>query len=620
MKKISKEKLFVVIILMFSIISLFFLFKNLFISIIKYQLNDNVDGMNSYLKEVGILGPVLIVLMEAIQMICVFISVEFLQVATGLSYPWYMAVILCEIGVILGSTIIYSLVNLFKFDSSIFGTETEKIEDTYNQNKPFKMFLFFLSPLIPTGFVCYYGAKKKVKFKTYLFICAIGALPDILIATFLGHAIRYFILNKLSGWVLILFIIIGYIILWFFARFLSKILKITPRKKTPRSRVFLFMLYLFKILSKNKPKIDKSASIELEGPFIILSNHPSFFDGYYLTQTVYPIRPAFVLNRYYFKDVKGRFIFNRMGVIPKKLFSPDVETIKKAIRTIKSGYSIYMCPEGRLSVDGTNYLVNFETAKFIKQMKVPVIMVRINGAYLASPKWRKNQYKTTVSTEISRVISKEELLEKTPEQLSQIINEAIKFNDFEYARKEGLVFKSDNKACGLENILYYCPECGAIHQMTTHGNCISCKNCDFKLFINEDYWFEENKYNISNIHEYYELIKRYERENIKNGLNLKTEVTVKKYNFNNSKLNEIGKGVCYLSNEGFTFEGDLKVGKFSHTFKTLHGLAFTAGEEFECYYENELYYFYPVKDKSLCAQWALIVDEMQNGGDNHEGK
>ena len=619
MKTISKEKLFISIILTIAIITLFFLFKNLFISIIKFQLDDDVTGMNSYLKEVGILGPVLIIILEAIQVISVFLSVEFLQVATGLSYPWYVAVILCDIGVILGSTIIYSLVNLFKFDSSLFGTETEKIEDTYNQNKPLKMFLFFLSPMIPTGFVCYYGAKKKVKFRTYLLICAIGAIPDILIATFLGHAIRYFILHKLSGLILIFGVIVGYIILWFFAKFLSKLLKITPRKKTPRSRVFLFMLQIFKILSKNKPHVDRTTTVESEGPFIILSNHPSFFDGYYVTQSVLPIRPAFILNRFYFKDRKGRIIFNRMGVIPKKLFSPDVETIKKAIRTIKSGYSIYMCPEGRLSVDGTNYSVNFETAKFIKQMKVPVIMVRIDGAYLARPKWRKHQYKTKVSTKITRVIYQDELAAKTPEELSVIINESIKFNDYEYDKKEGLVFKGKDKAVGLEDILYYCPECGTEHQMVSCGNTLRCKNCNFELTINENYWFDENKHNIGNIHDYYELIKEYERENIKHGFSLQTEVIVKKYNFADFKLNETGKGVCYLSNEGFTFEGDLKVGKFSHTFKTLPGLAFTAGEEFECYFDNELYYFHPVKDKSLCTKWALIVDEMQ-GGNNIEGK
>ena len=36
-----------------------------------------------------------------------------------------------------------------------------------------------------------------------------------------------------------------------------------------------------------------------------------------------------------------------------------------------------MCPEGRLSVDGTNYLINNETAKFVKHNKVPVVIINI---------------------------------------------------------------------------------------------------------------------------------------------------------------------------------------------------------------------------------------------------
>ena len=45
----------------------------------------------------------------------------------------------------------------------------------------------------------------------------------------------------------------------------------------------------------------------------------------------------------------------KVGAIPKKLFSPDIETIKKSIRAVKDDYSLLLFPEGRLSTNGMNY-------------------------------------------------------------------------------------------------------------------------------------------------------------------------------------------------------------------------------------------------------------------------
>ena len=53
---------------------------------------------------------------------------------------------------------------------------------------------------------------------------------------------------------------------------------------------------------------------------------------------------------------------------------------------------------------------------------------------------------------------------------------------------------------------------------------------------------------------------------------------------------------------------DKKEVKFTIPMVELRALAFSANEEFECYYDDELYYFYPTENKLQCAKWALIVD------------
>ena len=66
--------------------------------------------------------------------------------------------------------------------------------------------------------------------------------------------------------------------------------------------------------------------------------------------------------------------------------------------------------------------------------------------------------------------------------------------------------------------------------------------------------------------------------------------------------------------------GDLKVKEFEIEISNLRALAFSCGEEFECYHDNELYYFYPKTNRQQCTKWALIVDELVKGVDLIEEK
>ena len=260
----------------------------------------------------------------------------------------------------------------------------------------------------------------------------------------------------------------------------------------------------------------------------------------------------------------------------------------------------------------------YKTIKFIKQLKLPIVVLRINGAYIAKPKWRKFQCKNKIRTDISLTLTKEEISNLSPEELNTMLNRAIAYNDFDYIKEKNLVYTFKNKAKGLENVLYYCPKCHKEHTFATNNNTIKCNSCGFELTIDDSYHFNTNEFNINNIHEWYELMKTYERSNIDKGINLTCNVTVKKFNFADSSLNEEGTGTCYLTNNEFKFKGDLKIKEFTHKIKDLKALAFSCGEEFECYYDNELYYFYPTENKPQCTKWSLIVDELQKLEENNE--
>ena len=40
-------------------------------------------------------------------------------------------------------------------------------------------------------------------------------------------------------------------------------------------------------------------------------------------------------------------------------------------------------------------------------------------------------------------------------------------------------------------------------------------------------------------------------------------------------------------------------------------MAFSCGQEFELYHQDELHYFYPASQPQQAARWALIVDLLE---------
>ena len=66
------------------------------------------------------------------------------------------------------------------------------------------------------------------------------------------------------------------------------------------------------------------------------------------------------------------------------------------------------------------------------------------------------------------------------------------------------------------------------------------------------------------------------------------------------------EGVCTLTREAFSFRSENE--DLSVPIAQLPALPFSCDEEFETYFHENLYYFYPTKNRRQVARWALIVD------------
>jgi uncharacterized membrane protein YdjX (TVP38/TMEM64 family) len=601
-------------------VALFALFlSDILIPFIRLEIRNDVDGAQALLRSKGILGALTVILVEALQEVVVFIPAEFIQISSGLSYPFYIALLLCDIGACLGATIIYVLVTMFRFSSGSFEKNEKKIEKLAASIKKERsaqmlLYLLFIMPLIPFGAICYYGSYRKMKYGRYIFTVATGVIPSIVTSNLMGTAARYFISNDLPLWLLVLIIVLlAGALLAILALFLNKVF-FRQNEGTPDSMYLtVFFAALHRICRRRQRlHVDDTLIKDLPTPYIALCNHQSFFDMYFTNRLFQNAKanPSYVVNRHFVSHPLARRAGVKSGVIPKKLFYPDVTVPVQIMRMLKKGYPVIIFPEARLSVDGRSYPIVDRSAAFYRRLNVDLVIVKIRGSYFAKPKWRKRFFRSDVSVSAERVITKDEIAAMTDDELNRLIDEALAYDAS--ADPVG-VYKQKDKAKGLENILYRCADCGALYTTKGVGNELICSACGKTHRLNERYLFDGEP---SSIGAYYARIKDLEEAELSD-LRLEADVDTVIYH-DTGKYRTKEKGHCTLDRNGFTYRSARE--SFTIGFDALPALPFSVNTEFETYVNGDLYYFYPTENRRQVVRWALIVDLIKELRDEENRK
>ena len=370
--------------------------------------------------------------------------------------------------------------------------------------------------------------------------------------------------------------------------------------KTPGSPLYsvffwLLRIYFFRI---KKPEYDISLLSEVKQPCIILANHESYYDFYYVWQIFKKYRPNVLINEYYSRLPFLRLFALHCGALSKKMYTKEMSTGIKILRMLKKGYPIILFPEGRLSPDGRTPRIAESGAGLYRRLNYDLALVGIEGAYNAHPKWRKRYYPTKVKVGVKRVIHPDELKRMKDGELEEIIintlqNDASQFKYEKYNQKD--------KAEGLEGILFRCAFCKTKYKMLGKGNEFCCEACGKKLTFDSNYHFTEWPFSISG---YYDAIYDAEKEEL-DKTTLCMEVTLKVFGENGHIIKK-EDGECRMNKDTFTYHSADE--EFDVSIKEFDGMAFSCKKEIEFYRGENLYFFYPKKDKVQVAEWAMFID------------
>lgn len=579
------------------------------------------EELREALSSLGVRGYVTAAVLSMLQVIFTFIPAEPAQVLTGLSFGLWEGVGLCMIGVFVGNTILYILYKIYGQKLTEVFEKTAEFDFSVARKSTsiaFIIAIMYFLPAIPYGFICLFTASLNTRYPRYIFLTTVFAFPSVLIGVALGNmAIE-------ASWVisLVVFAVLVIVLLlvlryrsYIFRKINEYIKKREVRlQKKGTNRLLLYpLVFGSRIVFDTRLKVKLKKEVKrIKGPAIVLSNHGSFIDFVYVMRFLKKERPNIIANRlYFYHGILGK-LMKKLGCLPKSMFSVDMENVKECVRVlnVKEGV-LTMMPEARLSTVGKFEGIQDSTYNFIKKLKCPVYVMKFDGAYLANPKWgdkiRRGSY---IEGNLSLLMTKEEVATLSLPELKEKIEEGMHYDEFAWLEQHPeLTYKSKTLAEGLENVLYRCPECGALYSMKTEKRKLWCEKCGMTTEIDSRYGFVDNK-PFKNFSEWYEWQNKVTKEEILQNpdFSLFSEVELCHACKNGKRLiREAGKGECVLNAEGLRYTGteDGQVIEKFFPMGQIYRLLFGAGEDFEMYEGKEIWYFRPTELRS-CVIWYVV--------------
>ena len=221
-------------------------------------------------------------------------------------------------------------------------------------------------------------------------------------------------------------------------------------------------------------------------PCLYLMNHCSFIDLEIAATILYP-RPFNIIctsDGFVGKD----WLMHTIGCIPTNKFTSDLHLLRDMSHAVKKlGNSILMYPEASYSFDGTSTPLPETLGGCLKLLGVPVVMIRTFGSFSRNPLYNNlKRRKVKVSAEMEYILSPEDIKEKTPAELNEILKKNFTFDYWGWQKENGVKITEDFRAEGLNRVLYKCPHCLAEGKMSADGISVVCEACGKAYELTED--------------------------------------------------------------------------------------------------------------------------------------
>ena len=151
------------------------------------------ERFRHWVEQRGLVANILFIGMVTLQVIVAVIPGEPLEIAAGYAFGAFEGTLLCVIGILLGSVLVFSLVRRFGVRAIEVFFPLDRIRSLrFLQNEKklnFWIFLIYFIPGTPKDIMCYFVGLTKMPLRTWILISAFARLPSILTSTVGGNAL-----------------------------------------------------------------------------------------------------------------------------------------------------------------------------------------------------------------------------------------------------------------------------------------------------------------------------------------------------------------------------------------------------------------------------------------------
>ena len=157
-----------------------------------YLLN-NPEHLKAQLDQFGNWGKLFLILIMAVQVVFVFLPGEIIEVASGFCYGEIQGLVICLLGAMIGTVIIYWFVEKYgiRFINKFFNQE--KLHEISflkgKKNLELILFIIFFIPGTPKDILTYFAPLTRIKLSSFLLITTVARIPSIITTTIGGHSL-----------------------------------------------------------------------------------------------------------------------------------------------------------------------------------------------------------------------------------------------------------------------------------------------------------------------------------------------------------------------------------------------------------------------------------------------
>ena len=387
-------------------------------------------------------------------------------------------------------------------------------------------------------------------------------------------------------------------------------------------RILIRILCVFGLMGSGFTyKTEGMEKLDKNQPCLILMNHSCFLDMEIAQQMLFPRPLNIVTTNDGFIGFFGLmpWLMRQIGCIPTQKFVSDlhlVQDMSYALKELKS--SVLMYPEASYCFDGTATQLPRKFGILVKKLDVPVVIIETKGAFARNPLYNELQVRKNakVSATMRLLYTREEIREKSVQELSDGIDAAFAFDHFAWQKQQGLELDQPFRADGLHRILYKCPHCGD-EQMVGKGTHLTCEVCgkQWELTPLGEMKALSGETEFSHIPDWYRWERQQVRQQILDGTYQLSEEVDIAMQVDYKAIYKVGQGVLTHDISGFHLTGC--DGKLDYSQKPQSCYSLYADyywyeiADCVCIGDNEVHYFCFPKDPTVSvAKLRVATEEM----------